>query len=110
MDLEPLGGPPRDVMAMLQRGAVLENVRGERFMRRFAPDLLERAPAALVVAAAEAEIRARRCTSRGAVFVDATHLARSGRAEALRFEVVPIARTRLAQVTPSDDHCGDVEH
>ena len=72
-------------MALLRAGAVLVNVRGERFMRRADPDRMERAPADVVVAAATAEIDAHRCTSRGAVIVDATHLD----GQSLRIEVVP---------------------
>lgn len=88
----PVDGRPLDVVGLLQAGAVLLNGRGERFMRRFDPDRLERAPVALLVAAADAEIRAGRCTSRGAVIVDATHLAPDRAEQPMRVEVVPWTR------------------
>jgi len=93
-ELQPVDGPPCDVLALLHAGAVLVNARGERFMRRVDPDRMERAPADVVVAAAAAEILARRCTSRGAVIVDATHLG----AEPLRIEVAPASTGHDAMV------------
>jgi succinate dehydrogenase / fumarate reductase flavoprotein subunit len=61
----PLAGVPLP-LALLEAGGILASVRGERFMRRYDADRLERATPGLVWAAIAAELAA----GRGTVLLD----------------------------------------
>lgn len=91
-----LAGESRMTGAVLEEGlrgagAHLINALGERYMKRYDPEKMERATRDVVARASYMEIMAGRGTPQGGVFIDISHL---GEAEILRRFPGMVARTR----------------
>lgn len=91
-----LAGESRMTGAVLEEGlrgagAHLINALGERYMKRYDPEKMERATRDVVARASYMEIMAGRGTPQGGVFIDISHL---GETEILRRFPGMVARTR----------------
>lgn len=92
-------------------GGHLVNKRGERFMKEYAPQLLELAPRDVVARAVESEIDAGRGFEGGTVYLDLRHLKREtilerlpgARETALKFSGIDIVQQPLP--VQSAQHC-----